>query len=293
LTDKEKLEIAPDGKTLCVNFEKEEALRALEEPNKDPHLKPNELCEKCGSSCIVHKTKTSYTIKRRRYIKHKQENQGTCPQCHKTEFPDMAKGRMLDYERLTQVEMMPPELDHAKSLEQRLNNQNLTPQERQQADYLRNLQRNTLRNAENNYQTRYGDLTEDDPNKGKGLSGGIIALIVIGIAIIVGGIIFLLTRRDEESDKGKENKKVIAEENNKLEKWLLSNSCCGQEMVLEETCEEDNNQKINSRNFLNGSIAIFIERRRILKEQFQKLKDEFLTEEQSSIVELRELPDHY
>jgi len=34
---------------------------------------PNELCEKCGASCIVHQTKTSYTIKRKRYIKHKTD----------------------------------------------------------------------------------------------------------------------------------------------------------------------------------------------------------------------------
>ena len=40
-------------------------------------------------------------------------------------------------------------------------------------------------------------------------------------------------------------------------------------------------------------LLFFVERKRILKEQFQKLKDEFLTEEQSSIVELREKPDYY
>lgn len=236
-------------------------------PDKDPNLKPDEVCERCGASCIIHKTKTSYTIKRKRYIKHKvnftressqwfglncgciekykQENQGTCPQCHKTEFPDMAKGWLLDYEvkmafssplchvtyrelkweeaqRLTQIEMMPPELDvetnpgqntdwekeglkrevlfwreYAKSLEERLNNQNLTPQERQQSNYLRNLQQNTLRNAESNYRNRYGELTEDDPNKGKGMSGGIIFLMIIGALVVVGGIIFLLTRNNK------------------------------------------------------------------------------------------------
>jgi hypothetical protein len=104
LTDKEKLIIAPDGKALVIEFEKEQAFRALkvlikaynwrinELSNKDipnpsdkPNIpdknnptdngkkppNPNELCERCGASCIVHKTKTSYTIKRRRYIKHK------------------------------------------------------------------------------------------------------------------------------------------------------------------------------------------------------------------------------
>ncbi|CAG8639989.1 888_t:CDS:10 [Ambispora leptoticha] len=130
-----------------------------EKPDKDPNLKPDELCERCGASCIVHRDKTSYTIKRRRYIKHK-ENQQTCPQCKKTEFPDMAKGWMLDYEGLKREVLFWRE--YARSLEQRLNNQNLTPQERQQADYLRNLQQNTLRNAESAYQSRYGTLSEDD-----------------------------------------------------------------------------------------------------------------------------------
>jgi hypothetical protein len=56
------------------------------------------------------------------------------------------------------------------------------------------LQQNTLRNAENAYQNRYGSLVEDGSNKGKGLSVGVIFLIIIGIAVLVGGIIFLLTR---------------------------------------------------------------------------------------------------
>jgi len=234
--------------------------------DKGDKPEPDELCERCGASCIVHKTKTSYTIKRRRYIRHKvdftressqwfglncgciekykQENQGTCPQCKKTEFPDMAKGWMLDYEvklafcspkchvtyrelkweeaqRLNNIEMMPPELDvetnpnqntdwekeglkrevlfwreYARSLEERLNSQNLTPEERQQSNYLRNLQQNTLRNAESNYQNRYDNLSEDgSDNKDKdGLGGGMIFLIIIGVATVVGGIIFLLTR---------------------------------------------------------------------------------------------------
>jgi hypothetical protein len=231
----------------------------------DKKPKPNELCEKCGASCIVHQTKTSYTIKRKRYIKHKTDftreetcwfgtncpcarefreaNQQTCPQCKKREFPHMKRGWMLDYEikkafcpplchvtyrelkweqaqRLTQVEMFPPELDVSanpgqntdwekeglrnevlflretvRELEARLNNQsNLTPDERQQSDYLRNLQQNTLRNAERNYTDRYGALSEDGSDKGKGLSGGVIFLIIIGVVAVVGRIIFLLTR---------------------------------------------------------------------------------------------------
>jgi len=86
-------------------------------------------------------------------------------------------------------------------MEKSLNNQNLTPEQRQLNDYLRNLQKNTLLNAENNYRSRYGDLTEDNPNKGKGMSGGMIALIVIGIAIVIGGIIFLLTRNKNKIKK--------------------------------------------------------------------------------------------
>jgi hypothetical protein len=136
--------------------------------------------------------------------------------------------RQLGWEqaqRLTRVVLFPPQLDisnqgnqsnfnwereglrrevlywreYSQSLEQRLANQNnLTPQERQQANYLRNLQQNTLQNAENSYKDKYGSLVEDKPkksdNKDKGLSGGVIALIVIGIVVVVGGIIFLLTR---------------------------------------------------------------------------------------------------
>lgn len=237
-----------------------------DKPNdKGKEPKPNEVCERCGASCIIHKTKTSYTIKRKRYIKHKvdftressvwfgtncpcakeyrEANQQTCPQCKKREFPHMKRGWMLDYEikkafcsplchvtyrelkweeaqRLTRVEMFPPELDvetnpnqntdwekeglkrevlfwreYARELEVRLANQNnLTPEQRQQNDYLRNLQQNTLRNAESNYQSRYGSLSEDGSDKGKGLSGGVIALLIIGRIAIVGIIIALLVR---------------------------------------------------------------------------------------------------
>ena len=235
--------------------------------------RPDELCEQCGVSCIIYQTKTSYTIRRKRYIKHKTDftressvwfgtncpcarqfreaNQQTCPQCKKREFPHMKRGWLLDYEikkafcsplchvtyrglkweeaqRLTQVEMFPPELDvevnprqntnsrqninweqeglrrevlflreTVRELEARLNNQtNLTPEERLQSSYLRNLQQNTLRNAERNYTDRYGSLTENNPsgNKDKGMSGGVIALIIGGGIVLVIGIVFLLMR---------------------------------------------------------------------------------------------------
>ena len=90
--------------------------------------------------------------------------------------------------------------EYARELEQRLNSQNLTPQERQQADYLRNLQQNTLRNAENNYRSRYGSLVEDGSNK-KGMSGGVIALIIIGVVAVVGGVVFLLTRNKGQGER--------------------------------------------------------------------------------------------
>jgi len=82
-----------------------------------------------------------------------------------------------------------------------LNNQtNLTPEERLQSSYLRNLQQNTLRNAERNYTDRYGSLTENNPsgNKDKGMSGGVIALIIGGGIVLVVGIVFLLMRNKKK-----------------------------------------------------------------------------------------------
>jgi hypothetical protein len=238
-------------------------------PNKDDKSKPDEVCEECKVSCkkLISTDKTkgiqTYRITRKRITHYyvnftkkawyfgmdcpcaenfKKANQQTCPQCQKTEWPDMKKGWMLDYEvkkafcspmchvkyrqlkweveNLT-VEMMPPELElstnegqntdwekeglkrevlfwreYARELEARLSNQsNLTPEERQQSNYLRRLQQNTLQRAESSYRSRYGELTEDNPNKGKGLSVGIIALLIIGGIAVVGTIIFLLTRK--------------------------------------------------------------------------------------------------
>jgi len=245
------------------------------EPSEDKP-KPDEICERCKASCkklisddkvkgertykITFKRITHYYTDFRKEVHHfgtdcpcaeefKKEHQQSCSKCNKTEWPDLNKGWVLDYEihkafcsplchvtyrqmkweeaqRLTQVELFSPELKisanegqkidweqkglkelvlfwrtYAKELEQKLNSQSLTPQEIQQANYLRNLQQNTLRRAEDNYRSRYGELTEDDPNKGKGLSGGMIALIVIGIAIVVGGIIVLLTRNKNKKIK--------------------------------------------------------------------------------------------
>ena len=244
------------------------------ENGKDRKPNPDEECEKCGVSCIVHQTKTSYTIKRKRYIKHKTDftressvwfglncncarefreaNQQTCPQCKKREFPHMKRGWLLDYEikkafcsplchvtyrelkweeaqRLSRVEMFPPELDvevssqqntnweqqglrnevlllreMVRELEQRLrNSSNLTPEERLQSNYLKNLQQNTLQNAENSYKDKYGELKEDssnNPNKGKEMDKGVIALLIItGIAIV--GVVFYFLIRKKPSKK--------------------------------------------------------------------------------------------
>ncbi|CAI2196797.1 7360_t:CDS:2, partial [Funneliformis geosporum] len=103
-------------------------------------------------------------------------------------------------QRLTQLEMFPPELDVStvRELEASLNNQtNLTPEEQQQSDYLRNLQQNTLRNAENNYRSRYGALNEDGSDKGKGMGGGVIFLLAIGGIALV-------------ADKNKPKKYILA-----------------------------------------------------------------------------------
>ncbi|MEG7978636.1 MAG: transmembrane domain-containing protein [Mollicutes bacterium UO1] len=82
-----------------------------------------------------------------------------------------------------------------RELEQRLNtNQPMTNEERQQTNYLQRLQQNTLQSAERNYTDRYGSLTEDNPNKGKGMSGGVIALLVVGGVVIIGLVSFLLLR---------------------------------------------------------------------------------------------------
>jgi len=66
---------------------------------------------------------------------------------------------------------------------------------------LQNLQQNTLRNAENTYQSRYGSLNEDGSDKGKGLSGGVIALLIIGGIALIGGFIFLLTKENKKRPK--------------------------------------------------------------------------------------------
>ena len=151
-----KNKIGTDTQNLCLECFKKD--KPTHDPNKIPNRKPKlgECCENCGASSIVHQTKTSYTWKRIRYTIHKTDftrsytcwfgfncpcaenhrknNQQTCPQCKKHEFPDMSKGWMLDYEikmafcspkchvdyrelkweeaeKLTKIEMFPPALD--------------------------------------------------------------------------------------------------------------------------------------------------------------------------------------
>jgi len=91
-----------------------------------------------------------------------------------------------------------------RELEQRLrNSSNLTPEERLQSNYLKNLQQNTLQNAENSYKDKYGELKEDssnNPNKGKEMDKGVIALLIItGIAIV--GVVFYFLIRKKPSKK--------------------------------------------------------------------------------------------
>ncbi|CAG8465281.1 10490_t:CDS:10 [Gigaspora margarita] len=112
---------------------------------------------------------------------------------------------------LTQIQMYPPQLnisnekeglkrevlfwrEYAKELEKKLANQNnLTPEERQQANYLRRLQQNTLNSAESSYKNKYGSLEEDKSNndKGKGMGGGMIALMVVGVVALAGKLDYI------------------------------------------------------------------------------------------------------
>jgi hypothetical protein len=57
------------------------------------------------------------------------------------------------------------------------------------------LHQNTQQKAENAYKSKFGELKEDGSNnENKGMSGGMIALLVVGGITLVGVIIFLLTR---------------------------------------------------------------------------------------------------
>lgn len=138
--------------------------------------------------------------------------------------------RQLSWERaqnLTQIVMYPPQLDisnsgsqsnfdwekeglkrevlfwreYARELEKKLNNQsNLTPQQKQQANYLKKLQQNTLNSAEKSYKDKYGELREESPKneKGKSMDGRTIALIIGGIVggiAIIGGLVYFLKKR--------------------------------------------------------------------------------------------------
>ena len=190
----------------------------------------------------------------------KKENQQSCSHCNKTEWPDMKKGWMLDYEikkafcspdchvkhrnlsweqasNLTQIEMPSPELDipsnnnsnfnweqeglrreilywresirelqrqleesKKKSLNQRHPNE--IPHQARQISYLLRLHQNTQQKAENAYKNKYGELKEDSSNnKNKGLSGGVIALIIVGVVggiALMGWLIYSLTKNKKK-----------------------------------------------------------------------------------------------
>jgi len=183
----------------------------------------------------------------------KKEHFQTCPNCNKTEWPDMDKGWMLDYEihkafcsskchveyrqlsweqaqNLTQIEMYPPQLDisnngnqpnfdwekeglkrevlfwreYAKELEKKLTNQNsLTPEERQQANYLKKLQQNTLNSAEKAYSSKYGSLSEGNPKNSSKDKGTNYALWIIGggVILVVGIIVYLWAMNSKRKSK--------------------------------------------------------------------------------------------
>ncbi|CAI2164790.1 4666_t:CDS:2 [Funneliformis geosporum] len=157
----------------------------------DKPPKSDEICERCKISCRFDEKRTGNILN----YTFKKERERNCDHCGKREWPDLNKEQA---QRLTRVVLFPPQLDISNQ-EQRLNNQsNLTPEERQQANYLRNLQQNTLQNAENSYKDKYGELKEDssnNPNKGKGMDKGVIALLIIAGVAIVGVIVYFLIRK--------------------------------------------------------------------------------------------------
>ena len=150
------------------------------------------------------------------------------PDCH-------VKHRNLSWEQasnLTQIEMPSPELDissnnnsnfnweqeglrrevlywreSVRELQRQLEesrrrppnqrNPNEIPHQERQISYLLRLHQNTQQKAENAYKNKYGELKEDgsNDNKNKGLSGGAIALIIVGVVggiALIGGLIYRL-----------------------------------------------------------------------------------------------------
>jgi hypothetical protein len=80
---------------------------------------------------------------------------------------------------------------------------NEIPHQARQINYLLKLHQNTRKKSEQAYQTKYGKAELDaliSPNsdnkgdKGKGMSGGTIALIVVGGVVLVGVVVYLLKR---------------------------------------------------------------------------------------------------
>jgi hypothetical protein len=107
------------------NYNKRQADDFLKEPL--PPAKPSDLCEGCGMDCRTdikvadkgskfvktwHSIRvqittywTDFTIKKKYFgtacscaENFKREHQNTCQQCHKTEWPDIKKGWLWDYE---------------------------------------------------------------------------------------------------------------------------------------------------------------------------------------------------
>ncbi|CAI2161860.1 14262_t:CDS:2 [Funneliformis geosporum] len=115
-------------------------------PEKNPNS--SNCCEKCGASCLV-KSKGANTIQRTKFVKHSTDF---------TQFPAMKNEK----EGLKQEVLRLREL--TREMEGRLSDPNLSPQQRQQVNYLQTIQRNTLQRAEQNYQNKYGNLDEKPTN---------------------------------------------------------------------------------------------------------------------------------
>lgn len=269
-----------EQRPFCIRCKKNKICRqnpelcsqCLEKPYDNNEDAPNEYpCERCQTS-TYNKEKNSYI---RRRITHyytdftkkvwyfgmncpcaeqfKKEHEQSCSHCNKTEWPDMKKGWMLDYEikkafcspdchvkyrnlsweqadQLNQIEMFSPELDvpsnnnsnfnweqeglrrevlywreSVRELKRQLEESkkkspsqrhpNEIPHQARQISYLLRLHQNTQQKAENAYKSKFGELKEDGSNnENKGMSGGMIALLVVGGITLVGVIIFLLTR---------------------------------------------------------------------------------------------------
>ncbi|CAI2162568.1 17833_t:CDS:2 [Funneliformis geosporum] len=142
LSDQEKQEVEVGIK------EHSAKLANKKKPEKNPNS--SNCCEKCGASCLV-KSKGANTIQRTKFVKHS------------TDFTQK-EGLKQEVLRLREL---------TREMEGRLSDPNLSPQQRQQVNYLQTIQRNTLQRAEQNYQNKYGNLDEKPTNYLPYILGGV------------------------------------------------------------------------------------------------------------------------